>query len=144
MYIGRNLKSTLLPMISKNEMMRKILVVDDNTDILIALQELLKFYGYLVITTERGEEVFALIEKHDPDLLILDVMLSGMDGNEICRSIKLSSNYKYLPIIMISAHPNAAETVAIAGANDFVAKPFDIGFLLEKINKNIAHKLQSA
>ncbi len=129
---------------SKVEMMRKILVVDDNADILIALQELLKFYGFLVVTTDRGEEVYEMISKHEPDLLLLDVMLSGIDGTDICRILKSDEDYKHLPIVMISAHPNAAETVARAGANDFVAKPFDIRFLVERIKMNMAPLLQTA
>ncbi len=124
--------------------MRKILVVDDNQDILIALQELLKFYGFEVFVTDSGEQVYNMIDAHDPDLLVLDVMLSGIDGTEICRSLKTNDNYRSLPIIMISAHPNAQHMVTVAGANDFVAKPFDVGYLIEKIKKHLVPRLQTA
>lgn len=124
--------------------MRKILVVDDNADILLALQELLKFYGYQVVTTDRGEETLSLVNKENPDLILLDLMLSGIDGNEICASIKNHDEFKNIPVVMISAHPNAAQTVNIAGANDFLPKPFDIATLLDKIQKNLPAQLQTA
>jgi DNA-binding response OmpR family regulator len=115
----------------------KILVVDDDPDILDALQFLLEFAGYEVKTTEEGEYVESLRDTNDglPDVIILDVLLSGKDGRLICQKLKSQEETKHIPIIMISAHPNARQSVAAVGADEFVAKPFDVDELLAKVAK---------
>lgn len=118
--------------------MSKILVIDDNVDILLALQELLKFYNYDVVVTERGEEAINLVNEVKPDLVILDLMLSGVDGREICAHLKSDATNKDIPVVMISAHPHASQTVKEAGADDFLPKPFDISSLLSTIQKNLS------
>ncbi|HXI00860.1 MAG TPA: response regulator [Sphingobacteriaceae bacterium] len=119
-------------------MASKILVVDDDTFILDALEELLHYSGYEVITTPKGEEVFNEVEKNFPDLILLDIMLSGTDGRDICRLLKSNAKTKDIPVIMISAHPAAYEAVKDVGANDIVAKPFDIHNLLSKIELQLS------
>lgn len=115
---------------------KKILVVDDEPDILEFLQIVLQEEGYVVIITDKGDDVEKLpIMNNLPDLILLDVLLSGKDGREIVRYLKRQEETKHIPIIMFSAHPNAEQTVEEAGAEDFVAKPFDIDFLLKKIEQ---------
>lgn len=116
--------------------MRKILVVDDNEDILAALRALLKFSGYEVETADRGEQVRSKIGSFAPDLIFLDIMLSGTNGCDICRSIKQSEFYRHIPVIMISAHPHGGALALECGANDFIPKPFDLTFMLDKIKLN--------
>ena len=115
----------------------KILVVDDDPDILDALQFLLEFAGYEVKTTEKGEYAENLRDANDglPNVIILDVLLSGKDGRLICKKLKSQEETKHIPIIMISAHPNARQSVAAVGADDFVAKPFDVDELLAIVAK---------
>ncbi|HWZ19857.1 MAG TPA: response regulator [Ktedonobacteraceae bacterium] len=115
----------------------KILVVDDDQDILDALQFLLEFAGYEVKTTEKGEYAENLRDANDglPNVIILDVLLSGKDGRLICKKLKSQEETKHIPIIMISAHPNARQSVAAVGADDFVAKPFDVDELLAIVAK---------
>jgi len=119
-------------------MLKKILAVDDDLFILDALTELLKYSGYDVESTPRGEEVFNKIDSYVPDLILLDVMLAGMDGREICRKIKTTEQTKNIPVIMVSATPAVNQTIKDVGANDFVAKPFDIFQLLDKIEQQLA------
>lgn len=118
-------------------MNKKILVIDDDPDILDALQFMLEDEGYEVVVSDRGEEALQLTKLVDPDLLLIDVLLSGMDGRDVCRSIKSQDDFKNLPIIMISAHPSAEKSVEKSGLADFVPKPFDVEELLEKISKKI-------
>jgi len=118
--------------------MKQILIVDDNPDILDALQFVLKDAGYKVEITQSGESAENLTkEKAFPDLIILDVLLSGKDGREICRKLKRNERTKKIPVIMISAHPNIEKTVIEAGANAFIAKPFDIEELLQTVKSLI-------
>jgi len=122
---------------SMEQQAKKILVVDDDPDILDALQMLLEFAGYDVKTTEKGEYAENLHDTNGglPDLIILDVLLSGKDGRLICQKLKSQHDTKHVPIIMISAHPNAKRSVSAVGADDFMAKPFDMDELLAMVVK---------
>jgi DNA-binding response OmpR family regulator len=114
--------------------MSQILLVDDDPDILDALQFVLEDTGYPVKTTQYGEYAEKLPEtKELPQLIILDVLLSGKDGSDICFKLKQNEKTKHIPIIMISAHPNIKDTVLSAGADAFLPKPFDIVELLQMV-----------
>lgn len=112
---------------------RRILVVDDEPDILEFLEVILKEEGYEVVISDKGEYLEQLHNGGLPHLILVDVLLSGKDGREIVRYLKSQEETKAIPIIMFSAHPSAAETARQAGADDFLAKPFDIDDLLAKI-----------
>jgi CheY-like chemotaxis protein len=117
---------------------QKILVVDDEPDILLFLREILEDEGYSVETSADG----ALIEQlqmHDlPDLILLDMLLSGKDGRELVKYLKAHEETSDIPVIMISAHPTARESALAAGANFFLAKPFDLAHLLDMIEQIVA------
>jgi len=111
-----------------------ILVVDDDPGILEALQALLTYAGYQVIT-DTGETLHEKIQTYQPDLLLLDILLSGQDGREITKRLKSQKETAHLPIILLSAHLDAATDAQTFGADDFVPKPFKLGDLLAKIVK---------
>ena len=112
--------------------MSKILVVDDDIDILSVMEILLKMKGFEVEVTAKGENTFPKIETFKPDIILLDVLISGQDGRNICRKLKSDNETSRIPVIMFSAHPGAAATIADYGADDFIAKPFDVSKLLTK------------
>lgn len=114
--------------------MAKILVVDDDPDILSVIEILLVSHGFEVSATSKGDEVISKLNSFNPDLLLMDVLLSGQDGRNICKKIKKELSFKHLPIIMISAHPAAAGAIEEYGADEFISKPFDIKNLIDKIN----------
>src|SRR5205085_3065415 len=116
---------------------KKILVVDDDPDILDALQFMLEDAGYEVTTTEKGDYAENLHDTNGglPDVIILDVLLSGKDGRLICQRLKGQEETRHIPIIMMSAHPYAKQSVTVVGADDFLAKPYDVDELLAKIAK---------
>jgi DNA-binding response OmpR family regulator len=114
--------------------MSKILVVDDDIDILSVMEILLTMKGFEVEVTAKGENTFPKIETFKPDLILLDVLISCHDGRTICRKLKANKATMHIPVIMFSAHPGAAATIAEYGANDFIAKPFDVTSLLQKVN----------
>jgi len=117
--------------------MSKILVIDDDLDILSVMEILLSMKGYNVEVTAKGENTFPKIETFKPDLILLDVLISGYDGRVICKQLKSNEETKHIPIIMFSAHPGAAATIADYGANDFISKPFDVDHLLKKVNEQL-------
>ena len=117
--------------------MSKILVVDDDLHILVVMEILLSMKGFEVDVTAKWENTFDKIETFKPDLILLDVLISGNDGRTLCKQLKSKSDTKHIPIIMFSAHPSAAATINEYGADDFIAKPFDVNDLLAKVNKQL-------
>jgi len=120
-----------------NKASKKILVVDDDPDIRIMLKMMLEYNGYSATVTERAEEAEKLLRTGQYDLALMDMLLSGINGVDICVRIKQDRSVKATPIVMISAHPNARSMCLDAGADDFVAKPFDMEEMLSVIKRNI-------
>ena len=118
---------------SMQNLPKRILVVDDEPDILEFLQIILEEEGYTVVTSDKGEYLEQLHNGGLPHLILVDVLLSGKDGREIVKYLKSQQETKHIPIIMFSAHPSAEETAQQAGADGFLAKPFNIDDLLAKI-----------
>ena len=112
---------------------KRLLVLDDESDILEFLQVILEEEGYEVVTSVKGDYLEQLHNGGLPHLILLDVLLSGKDGREIVKYLKSQQETKHIPVIMFSAHPSAEQTSRRAGADDFLAKPFDIEVLLAKI-----------
>lgn len=115
--------------------MKKILVIDDDPDILEAVQIILTSGGYNSEGTTKGNEVYKRVADYKPDLIILDVLLSGNDGRIICKTLKNDVKTNHIPIIMISAHPTAKDSVKECGADSFIPKPFSITVLLDEVGK---------
>ncbi len=112
---------------------RNILVVDDDSGIGEMLKVLLELNGYSVSVTEKPDEAENLIESRDIDLVLLDKLISGVNGTEVCARLKNNQATADIPILMMSALHEAGEKCRNAGANDFIAKPFEMDDLLEKI-----------
>ena len=117
--------------------MAKILLIDDDPDIRTVMGMILKKEGYEVTTASRREEALEKLAVEKPSLILLDVLLSGADGRELCREIKASDTTKNIPVIMLSGHPGAAQQFETYGANDFLAKPFTTEVLLSKLSKQM-------
>jgi DNA-binding response OmpR family regulator len=117
--------------------MAKILVVDDDTDILSVMEMLLSMKGFEVQVTSKGENTLPKTASFKPDLILLDVLISGHDGRVICKQLKSNKETSHIPVIMFSAHPGAAASIAEYGANDFIAKPFDVNNLMKKVNTQL-------
>lgn len=114
---------------------KKILIIDDNTAIIDSISLFLDFEGYKVQTLSKGSDFFHLKKEDHPDLIILDMWLSGEDGRDICRMSKSLESTKHIPIIMISASRGLEQSTIDAGADAFIAKPFDMDEMLAKINE---------
>lgn len=118
-------------------MTKKILVVDDDASILDAVSLILEEAGYSVQTVFKGDETYKRIAAFRPHLILLDVLMSGNDGRHICRNLKADAHTRHIPIVMISAHPTAKEGALECGADDFLAKPFEIDDLLFIVEKHL-------
>ena len=120
-------------------MAKKILIVDDELDILEVLAFRLKKAGYEISTAVDGQKALDRIKKEVPDLLLLDLRLPGMDGYEVCKHLKATDKWKNIPIIMITASSIMKVEKAVRKFNveGFLIKPFNYEELLEKIKKFI-------
>jgi CheY-like chemotaxis protein len=115
---------------------KRILIVDDEPDIVLAVQTVLEDAGYQVATVDRGDLLMNQLGAGEvPDLIVLDMLLSGRDGREIARELKAQPHTHQIPILMLSAHPAALREAHAAGADAFLAKPFELDDLLETVAK---------
>ena len=117
--------------------MKQILVIDDDAGILDALEAFLESEEYSVITSSNSDYINKLNPENLPDIILLDVLLSGEDGRDVCRKIKSQTKTMYIPIVMMSAAPDMEASVKKAKADDFLKKPFDIEEVLDTIEKYI-------
>src|SRR3990167_7562242 len=113
---------------------KKILVADDDPAIVDSLQLILELANYKVCTTINGK-VIAMLKREKPDLLLLDIWMSGVDGRDICKKLKANEQTKNIPVIMISATRDIERSTKESGADDFLEKPFEMDELLEKVEK---------
>ncbi|TPG32737.1 adenylate/guanylate cyclase domain-containing protein [Mycolicibacterium hodleri] len=111
-----------------------VLAVDDQSINLRLLDAVLTPRGHRVITASSGPEALALLETEDVDLVLLDILMPGMDGHEVCRTIRATPATEFLPVVMITASGSEQRLVALqSGADDFVMKPFDQAELLARV-----------
>lgn len=123
-------------------MKEKILVVDDEKDILELIEYNLTKNGYRVKTALSGEDALELIKENDYDLIILDLMLPGVDGFDICKIIKADKQKANIPIVMVTAKADEADKVAglEIGADHYVTKPFSPRELLAIVKATLRRK----
>jgi DNA-binding response OmpR family regulator len=118
--------------------MKKILVLDDDLEILKVITLILEMEGYEVRGIRTGYDLLDSVNLFHPDLILLDVMLGEHDGRVLCHDLKSSPLTESIPVIMISAsHDMMKMPERFCKPDDFIAKPFDIYDLLEKVSKNL-------
>ena len=118
---------------------KSVLIVEDEGDIRELVQYNLEKEGFRVSVAETAEKGLEILENSQPDLLLLDIMLPGMDGLEVCRFLKSGKETSNVPIIMMSARGEESDIVAglELGADDYITKPLDLEKLLFLIDHHI-------
>ncbi|MDY6933272.1 MAG: response regulator transcription factor [Spirochaetota bacterium] len=116
-------------------MKQNIFIIDDEKDILEIVSINIVKEGYNAFCFSSGEDALKAIEKETPDLIILDIMMNGMDGYEFCKHIRFSKDYKYIPIIFLSAKSEEFNKILglELGGDDYVTKPFSIKELVSRV-----------
>lgn len=121
---------------------KKVLVVDDDKDILDVIGIILKDEGYVVSALDNGREVLEEVSRIMPDLILLDVMLCGIDGRDVCMKLKSNPLSSLIPVVMISASHNLRPFLKEKGSADgFISKPFDIDNLITVVKSYFPVKL---
>lgn len=118
--------------------MKKVLVVDDDTDLLAMMKAFLQKSGYearVTTSCEEGLEIFYLFK---PDLVLLDINVGSEDGREMCRKIKTQAEYHHVPVLLISANHEALQRYGDYGANAAVKKPFELPALFQLLQVHIS------
>ena len=115
-------------------MKTKIIVVEDDPHILLGLEEVLKSEGFEVVTCSRGDQALETVARHSPGLIVLDIMLPGRSGYEVCKQLR--ANKVTTPILMLTAKSQEIDKVVglELGADDYVTKPFGVRELLARIH----------
>lgn len=116
-------------------MNKTILIADDEKNILISLEFLMKREGYKVITAHDGQEAIDAIFREQPDLVLLDVMMPKKTGFDVCQEVRADPKFQDIPILMLTAkgrETDIAKGLAL-GANDYVIKPFSTRELAQKV-----------
>ena len=114
--------------------MAKILVADDQADLLQLVDTILTMAGHHVVTAKSREEFLSRLSSLKPDVIILDVMIGADNGRDICREIK-AAEHKHIPVILYSANPELLESYEECAADDVLHKPFEIKLLVDKVNR---------
>jgi DNA-binding response OmpR family regulator len=117
-----------------------ILVVDDNRDNVEIMRAFLDSRGYHVICALDGKSALAKLEEAQPALVLLDVMMPGMDGWQVCRTIKNHPEHGKIKVVMVTAKGGFEDKVEgmRSGADDYIVKPLDLKELAEKVERNLA------
>ena len=121
-------------------MTKNILIVDDQNDILDVLKEALEVEGYNVIALTYTEDIIRSANEHQPDLVMLDFLLAGINGGEHCHFLKTNPLTSHIPVIMLSGYPRVLESLGNYGADAFIAKPFG----LEEITSKVRYLLEAS
>jgi DNA-binding response OmpR family regulator len=121
----------------------RILIVEDESELVTILRDNLELEGYCVLCANTGEAAFELASREKPDLILLDIMLPKVSGYDVCRRVRADG--MDLPIIMLTARNNAVDRIAglDVGADDYIGKPFDIGELLARIRAQLRRREQA-
>ncbi|CAB1065427.1 hypothetical protein D1BOALGB6SA_10224 [Olavius sp. associated proteobacterium Delta 1] len=116
-------------------MPKEILIVDDEPSIVVPIQFLMEQQGYNVIVAENGHDALDLIYKYNPDLILLDIMLPGIDGYEVCEIVRLNPKLRDVKIIFLTAKGREVEIAKgmALGADAYITKPFSNAELVAKV-----------
>ena len=117
------------------QLMQKILVVDDDSDLLEMIQMTLSRLGYHITTLAKGSGFINIVESNRPDIILLDIFLGDADGRNLCYQMKLQPAYENIPVILYSAGYVPLSTIEHSKADEFMIKPFEIKQLTEKVKK---------
>lgn len=140
--IIRYLNNKLIGLVNLKKM-KRVLLLDNDESVLDVMQEALNYEGFDVKTIDRTDNIFPEIENYEPDVVILDYILNGINGGEICHQIKENKSTACLPVIMVSAYPRVLQSLGYYGCDDFIPKPFDLNDFVVRIKRLVDNRLDT-
>lgn len=129
-----------------NETRPRILIVDDEPDLLSVLHFGLEVEGFQVLEASDGEQGLAMAREQAPDLIVLDLMLPRMDGYKVCRALKFDERYRRIPIFILSARSGETDRQLAmdVGADTYITKPYDMRDLVTRIRARLDPGIHAA
>lgn len=112
-----------------------IIIFDDDPDIGVLMHLIFSDLGYKMAKFDKVPQFLLFMQHNNPKLIIMDMLLSGADGRDICKKIKADPLKKHINILMCSAHPDAEKTCIAAGADAFIEKPFTLNQFITQVKK---------
>ncbi|RYY68532.1 MAG: response regulator [Chitinophagaceae bacterium] len=122
---------------------KKIFIADDEVDILDILKLMLQTHGYDVSITADPTVIFDWCKRELPDIILLDIWMSGLDGRDVCKQLKETPLTQNIPVIFISANSNITDIARECKADGYIAKPFEMSHLLDTIGNALQASTQS-
>lgn len=120
-----------------DHLMHKIILADDDKDILQLVKMRLESNGFVVKLAPNGENLSALTRSEKPDAILLDLNMEGVSGYNLCIQLKMVKETENIPVILFSADDNLGKTARMCGADDYISKPFTLSEMLYKLNRVI-------
>ncbi|RYZ99934.1 MAG: response regulator [Sphingobacteriaceae bacterium] len=121
-------------------MPKKVMIVDNDESILDVMSEALQFGGFDVKVLRQADNIFPLLEEYKPDILLIDYLLDGVNGGEICHEIKSVEATRSLPVVIVSAYPKVLQSLGNYNCDAFIAKPFDLYELIDRVTELLKKK----
>jgi DNA-binding response OmpR family regulator len=125
------------------EAKKKVLVIDDDEAVLDVMKEALVYEGFEVKIADKADDIQGMISAYSPDVLLIDYILNGINGGEICHQIKENNSTGKLPVIIVSAYPKVLTSLGLYGCDKFIPKPFDLDDLVESIKSVLQGNLNN-
>lgn len=124
-------------------MQKRILVIDNDQDILEAVDAALSMENYSVETSPIVEDIFQMIHDKNPDLILIDYLLYGINGGELCHMIKTEPSTSHLPVIIFSGYPKVLQSLGTYDCDAFISKPFELDNFMKVIKDCLAKKVST-
>ncbi|ATP55486.1 hypothetical protein CPT03_02925 [Pedobacter ginsengisoli] len=121
---------------------KKILIIENDDGLIELLEELFNYEGYKVRCYKEASNIFSLMEDFVPDIVLLDYLLPGINGGELCAQLKKEPSTAHIPVVIFSAYSQVLLSLGSYGCNAFIAKPFELASLLNQINKCLENPLK--
>ena len=122
-----------------SDMQSRVLVLDDDTGSLEFMEDLFVSEGFDVKIIDSTNDIFCEIREYKPDILLLDYILNGINGGELCHQVKTNQETCSLPVIILSAYSKVIESLGYYGCDKFISKPFDNNHLVDEVNNLIGN-----
>lgn len=115
--------------------MKRVLVMDDDTSILEAIEEALLYQNFQVKSIEESLTALKTVTEYNPDIILLDYLIGDVNGGEICHQLKSNPDTRHIPVIIMSGAPRVFESLGDYGCNSFISKPFSLNELINTLEK---------
>ena len=125
-------------------MQKRILVIDNDQDILEAVDAALTMENYSVETSPIVEDIFEMIHDKNPDLILIDYLLYGINGGELCHMIKTEPSTSHLPVIIFSGYPKVIQSLGTYECDAFISKPFELDAFMATIKECLSKSVKQS